>query len=239
MRNIYLIIVIVIGAAFTLIAQSVPQGMNYQAVARDLSGIILADQPISLKVTLLSQNERLDQVEEYTEIHRLITNKLGLFTLTIGQGEVSFGDFREVPWSSGDIWMEVAIDSKGGDNFEVLNNTRLLSVPFAFHSATASDIVSDDNKAGLAVAKKEWMTKGNANLDPTKHKLGTTDSAPLIFVTDDIERGRIKENGDFEIAKDFEVSGDIIANMFTGDGSGLTGINVDDADADPANELQN
>ena len=53
MKRILLLIAIFMVAVATLMAQ-VPQGMKYQAVARDDSGNILADQSIALKVELLS-----------------------------------------------------------------------------------------------------------------------------------------------------------------------------------------
>src|SRR5687768_2082089 len=92
-------------------AQSVPQGMNYQAVARDNNGQIMANQKISLKISLITQAD--NKVSgHYTEIHEITTNELGLFTLIVGQGKTESGSFKAVPWSSQDIWMQVSIKDR-------------------------------------------------------------------------------------------------------------------------------
>ena len=43
--------------------------------------------------------------------------------------------------------------------------------------------------------EEEWLTTGNAFLDSSIHFLGTTDQAPLIFKTNNVERMRISSNG--------------------------------------------
>ena len=81
-------------------AQSVPQGMKYQAVARDIKGQVLANQKNSLKISLVSGS---DAAKFYSEVHEIITNELGLFTLVVGEGKVESGLFKDVPWSTQDI----------------------------------------------------------------------------------------------------------------------------------------
>ena len=73
-----------LGITLGLIAQSVPQGMNYQAVARDMDGRVLADQNISLKISLLGDSP--DGKVMYSEIHEVETSGLGLFNVVIGEG---------------------------------------------------------------------------------------------------------------------------------------------------------
>src|SRR4051812_29205325 len=97
--------VLLLSAAF---AQTIPQGMNYQAVARDNEGQILADQEIFLKISLLSEPGKSASIY-YTEVQRVVTNKFGLFTLTIGKGSMLNGQWSTIPWSSKEIWMDVAI----------------------------------------------------------------------------------------------------------------------------------
>ena len=225
MKKISLLIVLFLTFTFSLMAQSVPQGMNYQAVARDHSGQVLANQDITLKVSLLSQNEREIQIESYSEIHNARTNKLGLFTLTIGQGTTTFGDFEEVPWSTEDIWMELAIDAQGGDNFKVLNNTRLLTVPYAFHAGTATEVTGDNSgDNGGSRASNKWEHSGNGNTDDTQDKLGTTNTEDLVIVTNNTERMRVTESGNVQITNELIVTGDVTANAYIGDGSALTGV---------------
>ena len=65
-----------------LSAQSVPNGINFQAVARDADGEILSDKTINLRLSLKTQLP----VEEtfYVETHRVTTNSIGMFSLVIG-----------------------------------------------------------------------------------------------------------------------------------------------------------
>ena len=130
--NIILLgIIILLFSMPTVYAQSVPQGMKYQAVARNLSGEVMANQAIAIKIAL--QGNGANAGVHYTERHDVITNQFGLFSLVVGDGIVDQGDFANVPWSSEDIWMEVAIKNAGESSFSTISSSKLLAVPYAFH----------------------------------------------------------------------------------------------------------
>ncbi len=84
------------------LAQSVPQGMKYQAVARDLNGQVMSDQTLYIKITLYSDPVKKDI--SYTELHKVTTGTIGLFDLTIGAGQAISSTFQDVPWSSENVW---------------------------------------------------------------------------------------------------------------------------------------
>ncbi|MCP9236446.1 hypothetical protein [Lewinella sp. JB7] len=195
---------------FTLLmAQGVPSGMQYQAVARDLATRVMPDTDIELQVNLLA-NGQSDQVV-YAERHLVRTNTLGLFTLTIGEGESTRGTFAEVPWASREVWMEIKIREQGGD-FVTVSNSKMLSVPYAFHAATAGDLVGRDRlsaKAKNGVPAQVWSLFGNRASDPGIDKLGTTDCGDLVIVTDDQERIRILCTGEVKIDSDLDVGNDL------------------------------
>lgn len=116
-----------------------PMGMKYQAVAKDLSGIVMADKQVTLQITLAG-NVNNSWTNYYTETHNVTTNKLGLFNLVLGEGKKGEGAFTDVPWSSQDIWMEVSLKTNAG--FAAISNSRLLVVPYALHALTASELVN-------------------------------------------------------------------------------------------------
>lgn len=181
-------------------AQQVPQGMKYQAVARSLSGEVLANQPVTLKISLNSNGSGLTKTH-YSETHTVTTNALGLFDLTIGSGKAGNGTFKGVPWSSEDIWMEIAIQDGGKSGFSTISSSRLLAVPYAFHAMTANELVSNPNARAAAgpsdgVPSNVWSTQGNTRTNPTTDRMGTMDYVDLIFVTNAIERLRITKDGD-------------------------------------------
>ncbi|HEY9342021.1 MAG TPA: hypothetical protein VIQ23_10595, partial [Hanamia sp.] len=203
MKKILLLTILSFGILISF-AQHVPQGMKYQAVARNITGNVIANQPISLKINLVTGQGSSSTIY-YSEIHNVTTNQLGLFTLTIGEGEVEKGSFSSIPWSTEDIWMQVAIKDHGKADFVTISNSKLLAVPYAFHAETASRLVdksSNSMKPGLpsdAVPSSNWSLKGNSYSDPLTDKLGTTDLADLVLVTNNVERLRILANGDVTI----------------------------------------
>src|ERR1043165_9852221 len=97
--------VLLTALAFMLLAAAalaqVPQGMKYQAVARDLKGNILAEQEIALRIGLVGNDK--GTTTYYQETHNVTTNELGLFTLVIGEGKVEKGNFSSAPWSTEEI----------------------------------------------------------------------------------------------------------------------------------------
>ena len=75
-------------------AQTAPQAFNYQAIARDISGNVLADQPVGLLISI-PKTSPLGTVE-YSEMHTVTTNQFGLFTLKIGNGTMVSGNFTTI-----------------------------------------------------------------------------------------------------------------------------------------------
>ena len=65
-------------------AQSVPQGINYQAVATDETGQELTNHPLEIRLSIISDISSGNI--SWQEIHQDITNSYGLFTAIIGQG---------------------------------------------------------------------------------------------------------------------------------------------------------
>ncbi len=226
-------------------AQNVPQGMKYQAVARNLSGSIIANQGISLRISLLTNDK--SATVYYSEIHTVSTNQFGLFTLVIGEGKIEKGTFASIPWSTDDIWMQVSIKDKGSSSFTTISNSKLLAVPYAFHAGTASQLVNQ-KASGFSVASRAaetststttstltstsgvpavpWVTKGNSGTNPLTDRLGTTDAADLVLITNNIERLRIFANGDIDLKNKLAIGNDLTVkqNAYLNTVGGITNI---------------
>ena len=193
-----------------IFAQNAPLGINYQAIARDAKGQVLGSKKISLQISLYAG--QTGGKAAYSEVHRIQTNELGLFSLVVGQGEISGGNFQQVPWSTMNVWMELALDEKGGRDFQTISASQLMAVPYAFHAGSASDLIleSDDEKARCKhTGLPFWTTLGNDNVRDTCHFIGTTIYQDLIFKTDGLERLRITADGDIFISNSLNVAVDI------------------------------
>ena len=139
MKKIFIILFALGICAMEMFAQ-VPQGVNYQSVARDHDGNILSNQSLTFQITLRDAGGE-EGVQYYQEVHRVSTDKMGLVNFAIGQGTPTDGTFEEIPWGKGNVWIDLAIDENGGDNFTIAGSNQLLSVPYAFHANTAGKLV--------------------------------------------------------------------------------------------------
>ena len=117
-----------------LSAQS-PEGFNYQAVARNSSGVLIASHLVGVKINIHQTSSAGTVV--YAETFATTTNQFGLFTIAIGQGTVMTGSFNTIVWSSGDYWLEVLLDPTGGTSYASMGASQLLSVPYAMYANNA------------------------------------------------------------------------------------------------------
>lgn len=184
-------------------AQYVPQGMNYQAVARNLSGEVIANQAVSLKIDLYSGPKENTETY-YSETHSVSTNQLGLFTLIIGAGKATTGTFAKVPWSTEEVWVSISIKNKDQAQYSIISSSKLLAVPYAFHAGTAAELVNKNGEASRATTAPVdlgvWKTSGNTG-ESTGDRLGSTDSTDLVLITNDTERMKITADGNIRLGK--------------------------------------
>ena len=198
-----------LGTALAAFAQGVPQGMNYQAAARDAQGAVLPNQKITIKISLLMGGPSGKTL--YREVHDVTTNQLGLFDLTIGQGLPEKGAFADIPWSTGEMWIDIALDESGKGQFTSLGASKLLTVPYAMHAGTASrSLVNEGAEGG---GGKKWDAEGNT-VNDVLDVLGSVNSADLVVVTNNVERMRVEENGNVSMNHDLDVTGSVTAGSY-------------------------
>lgn len=107
-----------------------PQGVNYQAVARDVAGVPLINTAVNVQYDIRQSTPTGTIV--YSETHSTTTNPFGLFTLEIGSGTPITGTFAGINWSTGLYYLQVTV------NGDAMAPSQLLSVPYALHANTAT-----------------------------------------------------------------------------------------------------
>lgn len=211
----------------------VPQAFKYQAVARDNSGNLIANQSIGFRITILQSSPT--GIPVYTETHTIASNNLGLVNMDIGAGSSIAGMLSNVNWGSGNYYVKIEMDATGGNNYLLMGTSQLLSVPYALHAETASNALNDSDSQTLSISGSILSISNGNSVTLPSGTGGTTYSAGggIAIV------GNVISN----TAPDQVVS---IAGTGAATVSGTypnfiinATDNVNDADADPTNELQN
>ena len=94
-----------------LIQAQVPGEINYQGVARNPGGIALANQNITLRISIRNNSATGNVV--YQETRKIKTNGFGLFTVAIGSAGAlnTSGSITGVNWADGNRkYVQVEID---------------------------------------------------------------------------------------------------------------------------------
>ena len=125
-------------------AQSVPQGINYQAVARDANGDVLMNQALTIQFSVISDITTLSV--SWQETHTVNTNDYGLYTAIIGQGTAtsvgSSTSFDVIDWGASNHLLKVEVDF--GSGYLDMGTTAFMSVPYAINSTPQSLTISGD-----------------------------------------------------------------------------------------------
>jgi len=171
--------------------------MNYQAVAFDAQGKVLANTPIKIQFAFTDQPG--SQQTFYLESYEVLTNESGLFNLIIGEGAKKSGDMNSIPWADKQIWLDVEISSSGVNTFSSKHSTQLQAVPYAFHAQKAGQLVEPPAQAHEKNQSIYWTTGGNTGTRPPTHFIGTRDSQDFTIKTNLQTRASLTRTGQLQI----------------------------------------
>lgn len=145
-----------------------PKAFNYQAVARDVSGNVIDNQLLGIKISLHKTTATGAIV--YSETFAPTTNNFGLFTLSIGTGTLVTGLFDTIAWGVNKYWLQVEMDPTGGTTYSNMGTSQLLTVPYAMYaertpaigfSAWSSAVQSLTGSSAIVAFDTEEYDDGN------------------------------------------------------------------------------
>ncbi len=139
MKRIYSVLVSVL--CITNIWAQAPDKMSYQAVIRDASNVLVTEESVGIKISIL-QGFTSGNVS-YSETHTPTTNANGLVSVEIGSGTVISGVFSGINWSEGPYFIKTETDPSGGTNYTITGVNQILSVSYALHASTANTVIND------------------------------------------------------------------------------------------------
>jgi trimeric autotransporter adhesin len=150
MKRLIFTTLVILLIAYSVQGQA-PQAFKYQAIARTLAGAIIANQNISLRISLLEGGPTGSSV--YCETHNVTSNGFGMMNLEIGNGIYVSGNFTSIDWGNSTYYVKIEMDETGGTGYHPMGTSQLLSVPYALYAGTTPG-------GGL------WTQNGN-NIYPT------------------------------------------------------------------------
>ncbi|HJV18925.1 MAG TPA: hypothetical protein VJ552_03515 [Sediminibacterium sp.] len=119
-------------------------GINFQAVARNSAGGVVANKKITVRLTIRDGGPQ--GITEYSETKLTVTNVAGLFSIVLGEPEptaVITGVFENIFWRTGNKYLQIELDTDGGTNFVSAGVQKINFVPYAhFASSVAATNIS-------------------------------------------------------------------------------------------------
>jgi hypothetical protein len=240
MKNLFLLtfgLILVIG-----ISAQTPQLFKYQAVARDVSGAVLANQLVSFRISILQGSATGSAV--YTEIHTKSTNSFGLIDLEIGSGSNISGSISGIDWSSNIYFIKIEMDSSGGSVYQQMGTSQLLSVPYALHARTVEvDQVDDaDNDPSNEIQTLDLngynltLSNGGGSVNIPKPEPGDNWGTQSVMTSISLS-GNGTEGSPLKVVNEIiQPSWSNVINKPAGFDDNID--NDQDADNDPTNEIQ-
>ncbi len=126
----------------TVLCQTPPQGISYQAIAYNSSGSIIANSNMKLRISILATETATTPIFQETHVD-VQTNAQGLYNLVIGSGTVvGTTTFSSISWETGEKFIKVELDPLGltPPNYIASGVSKLMSVPFALYSKNANNV---------------------------------------------------------------------------------------------------
>jgi len=154
--QIYAIIMLIFT---TLVNAQPPQGFSYQASIRNSNNEELANTPVTVRVTILEGSVTGTPV--YSEDHQDTTNKQGIVSLSVGFGDVKQGNFTQIRWAEGPLFIQIDVDINNSGTFIAMGSSQILSVPYALYSGNSLESEPGTEGQTLAHTGEKWVANSN------------------------------------------------------------------------------
>lgn len=174
MKKLFLLLLTVCCLMPAAYAQS-PEKINYQGVARDNSGNVLASDAIGLRITIRSVSGSGTIV--YRETHSVTTNAFGLFNIQIGGGTIVSGTLAGIDWAANTYFVETEMDPAGGTSYTSLGAQQLVSVPYSLYAKKAANVSGTTNY--IPKFTPNGTTLGNSRIFDTGNYTGIGTAFPV------------------------------------------------------------
>ncbi|OFX82276.1 MAG: hypothetical protein A2W99_09470 [Bacteroidetes bacterium GWF2_33_16] len=236
----------------------VPNKFNYQAVLRNNAGELIKNQSVTVQISIIDSS--LSGTTIYREQHAKITNNYGQVDLIIGNGSSDIGTFSDINWTVSDKFVKIEVNT--GSGLTSMGTSQLLAVPYAMY---ANEVLNKNDADADSLNEIQNLTLEGVNLSISKGN--TIDLGILQDGVDDADNDSTNEIQDLNLTNNVltitRKSNPTEINLaaFTGTNTdeqqlslnetilSISGGNtvdlsplqdgVNDADSDPANELQN
>ncbi len=233
-----IIVALFLGLTASLYSQTIPQGVNYQAIALDedgqaIPGVDIVGRPIDgaeigVRISILENSAGGQEV--YQETHDVLTDLYGMFNLVIGDGlQMSASSFSDIDWN-GDKYLKVELSVENDGNFKLSAVQQLMSVPYAFlaENALVAETVlnTDDADADPENEIQQVSLRGDTIL--------LSNGGYVVLPPDQINDSDADPNNEIQA---LTLSNDTVY-LSNGGFIILPADQVNDADADSLNEIQ-
>ena len=118
-----------------------PQGIPYQAIARNASGVAIANTAVKVRFSI--RDSIATGPVKYQETHNPTTSALGLFSVNVGMGTIVSETFSGINWGKNAKFLQVELDPAGGSSYTDLGTTQMMSVPYALFSEKSGNVQSN------------------------------------------------------------------------------------------------
>jgi hypothetical protein len=133
-----LLLTLLFSCFFYVLSAQVPQGFNYQAIARSSNGKEIVNTALQIRISILSDTNNFFSAGSGTylweEQHSVTTNSFGLFSLIVGNPSASkvqgsAATFSVINWNAAPLFLGTKIQYQG--NWVNMGTSRFGSVPYA------------------------------------------------------------------------------------------------------------
>jgi uncharacterized protein (TIGR02145 family) len=160
-----------------------PDGINYQAVIRNLSGTLVANTTIAIRIQIKQTSASGTIV--FQERHSVTTSAQGVVNLVIGQGTLLGGNFSTINWATGPYFVGLGVSFTNGTNYLDYGYQQLMSVPYALYAKNAGNQLNQW-RYGTTVPAAALGTLGDFYLNMTNGNVYYKSNATTWTLTGNI-----------------------------------------------------